>query len=141
MNSPLMSIVDRIPTLNVTAADELTRRAEVVVAAAAENADAVDRDARFPAETFAAARAQRLLGMMVPADLGGDGASVSNVVDVCYMLGKVCASSAMIFAMHQIMVAILVRHARSSAWSAPVRAWRSPRTQRSCPTALRPTGS
>jgi acyl-CoA dehydrogenase len=116
MKSALMSIVDRIPTLNVTAADELTRRAEVATAAAAENADAVDRDARFPAETFAAARAQRLLGMMVPADLGGDGASVSNVVDVCYMLGKACASSAMIFAMHQIMVAILVRHARTSAW-------------------------
>jgi acyl-CoA dehydrogenase len=116
MKSALMSLVDRIPTLNVTAADELTRRAEVATAAAAENADAVDRDARFPAETFAAARAQRLLGMMVPADLGGDGASVSNVVDVCYMLGKACASSAMIFAMHQIMVAILVRHARTSAW-------------------------
>jgi acyl-CoA dehydrogenase len=111
-----MNNADRIPTLNATAADDLQRRAEIVAAAAAEHADAVDRDARFPAETFAAARAQRLLGMMVPAELGGEGASVSNVVDVCYMLGKACASSAMIFAMHQIMVAILVRHARNSPW-------------------------
>ena len=30
--------------------------------------------------------------------------------------GRACASSGMVFAMHQIMVAILVRHARSSVW-------------------------
>jgi acyl-CoA dehydrogenase len=116
MKSALMDNPDRIPTLGVTAAENLKGRAEIVAAAAAEHGDAVDRDARFPAETFAAARAQRLLGVMVPAELGGEGASVSDVVDVCYMLGKACASSAMIFAMHQIMVAILVRHARHSAW-------------------------
>jgi acyl-CoA dehydrogenase len=53
---------------------------------------------------------------LVPADLGGGGATVSEVVDVCYVLGRSCASTAMIFAMHQIMVAILVRHARNSPW-------------------------
>jgi len=116
MKSALMDTPDSIPTLCVTGAQNLKGRAEVVAAAAAEHGDAVDRDARFPAETFAAARAQRLLGVMVPTELGGEGASVSDVVDVCYMLGKSCASSAMIFAMHQIMVAILVRHARNSAW-------------------------
>jgi acyl-CoA dehydrogenase len=116
MKSALMDTPDRIPTLCVTGTENLKGRAEVVAAAAAEHGDAVDRDARFPTETFAAARAQRLLGMMVPVELGGEGASVSDVVDVCYMLGRACASSAMIFAMHQIMVAILVRHARNSAW-------------------------
>jgi acyl-CoA dehydrogenase len=116
MKSALMDTPDRIPTLSVTAAQNLKGRAEIVAAAAAEHGDAVDRDARFPAETFAAARVQRLLGVMAPTELGGEGASVSDVVDVCYMLGKACASSAMIFAMHQIMVAILVRHARHSAW-------------------------
>jgi acyl-CoA dehydrogenase len=116
MKSALMDTPDRIPTLCVTGTENLKGRAEAVAAAAAEHGDAVDRDARFPTETFAAARAQRLLGMMVPVELGGEGASVSDVVDVCYMLGRACASSAMIFAMHQIMVAILVRHARNSAW-------------------------
>jgi acyl-CoA dehydrogenase len=111
-----MDTPDRIPTLCVTGTENLKGRAEAVAAAAAEHGDAVDRDARFPTETFAAARAQRLLGMMVPVELGGEGASVSDVVDVCYMLGRACASSAMIFAMHQIMVAILVRHARNGAW-------------------------
>ena len=84
--------------------------------AAAKSAEAVDREARFPAEAFVAAREQRLLDILVPADLGGEGASVSDVVDVCYALGRACASTAMIFAMHQIMVAILVRHARNSPW-------------------------
>ena len=60
-----------------------------MAAAAAKNADAVDRDARFPAEAFLAAREQRLLDILVPADLGGEGASISDVVDVCYVLGRV----------------------------------------------------
>jgi acyl-CoA dehydrogenase len=107
---------DTIPTLYVTGAGNLKGRAETVAARAATHADAVDRDARFPKETFDAAREQRLLGTIVPAELGGDGASISDVVDICYMLGQACASSAMIFAMHQIMVAILVRHARNSEW-------------------------
>lgn len=97
-------------------AEDLRSRAETTAAVAAEKAHAVDRDARFPAEAFSTARAQRLLGILVPTELGGEGASVSEVVDICYLLGRACASSGMIFAMHQIMAAILVRHARSSAW-------------------------
>ena len=97
-------------------ADSLRGRAEAVAAVAAAHADAVDQSARFPAETFAAAREHRLLGMMVPVELGGDGASVSDAADICCMLGTSCGSSAMIFAMHQIQVAILSRHAPKSEW-------------------------
>jgi acyl-CoA dehydrogenase len=105
-----------IPLQSCSVTNDLKLRAEIMAAAAAKNADAVDRDARFPEEAFLAAREQRLLDILVPVDLGGDGASVSDVVDVCYVLGRACASTAMIFAMHQIMVAILVRHARNSPW-------------------------
>jgi acyl-CoA dehydrogenase len=94
----------------------LNGRAQVAAAAAAAHADAVDRAARFPAEAFAAIREQKLLSMLVPVELGGDGATVSDAADVCCMLGTACASSAMIFAMHQIQVAILLRHAPTSAW-------------------------
>jgi acyl-CoA dehydrogenase len=100
----------------VTTPQPLTERADATAAIAAKHSDDVDTAARFPNETFAAARAQRLLGMQVPVELGGEGASVSDVVDVCYVLGQACASSAMIFAMHQIMVRILVRHAGGSEW-------------------------
>ena len=66
-----------------------------MASAAAKNADAVDREARFPAEAFQAAREQRLLDILVPTDLGGEEASISDVVDVCYVLGRVVASTAM----------------------------------------------
>jgi acyl-CoA dehydrogenase len=95
---------------------DLRQRGEAMAAAAAQHAAAVDREARFPAEAFAAARAQRLLGILVPIELGGEGATISDVVDLCYLLGRACSSTAMVFAMHQIMVGILVRHARGSAW-------------------------
>jgi acyl-CoA dehydrogenase len=55
--------------------------------------------------------------MMIPTSLGGQGASVSDIVDVCYVLGRACASTGMIYAMHQIMVACLVRHGGDAAWS------------------------
>jgi acyl-CoA dehydrogenase len=96
----------------------LKRRAQAVATTAAVHAAPVDAEARFPAEAFSALRAQRLLGILVPIDLGGEGASISDVVDVCYTLGRACASTAMIYAMHQIMVACLVRHTRGSVWHA-----------------------
>lgn len=95
--------------------DDIMSRARTVATAAGESAEAVDREARFPQESFVSARQQRLLSIMVPTRLGGEGASVSDVADICYILGQSCASTAMIFAMHQIMVAILVRHAGKSA--------------------------
>jgi len=97
-------------------AESLAARAEKVASVAAKHAAAVDRDSRFPAEAIAAARAERLLGVMVPREFGGEGASISDVVDVCYILGRACASTAMIFAMHQTKVACLTRHGRGSAW-------------------------
>jgi acyl-CoA dehydrogenase len=95
---------------------EFLSRAEKVAAVAAAHAVAVDRDSRFPKEAMAAARAERLLGIAVPRELGGEGASIADVVDVCYALGRACASTAMIYAMHQTKVACLVRHGRTSAW-------------------------
>jgi acyl-CoA dehydrogenase len=53
---------------------------------------------------------------MVPRELGGEGASVSDVVDICYRLGRACSSTAMIFAMHQIKVACIIRHRQSGIW-------------------------
>jgi len=94
----------------------LGTRAEAVAAIAAESAEEVDREARFPEEAIHAARDQRLLGIMVPQDLGGEDASLAQVIDVCYRLGQACSSTAMIYAMHQIMVACLIRHRQNAGW-------------------------
>jgi acyl-CoA dehydrogenase len=95
---------------------DLGLRAAKTAAAAGENASTVDREARFPTEAFASARKERLLGILVPAEFGGESASLSDVVDICYMLSAACGATGMVFAMHQIMVAILVRHARRNLW-------------------------
>ncbi len=92
------------------------RRTAAVATAAVAEAEAVDRDARFPQAAIDAARTQRLLGVQIPQRFGGEGAPISDVTDMCYALGRACASTAMIFAMHQTKVACLVRHGTGSAW-------------------------
>jgi acyl-CoA dehydrogenase len=92
-----------------------TRTAAVAAAATAE-AEAVDRDARFPQAAIDAARQHRLLGIQIPQAFGGDGATIADIADMCYTLGRACASTAMIFAMHQTKIACLVRHGSGSAW-------------------------
>ncbi|MGA2129252.1 MAG: acyl-CoA dehydrogenase family protein, partial [Xanthobacteraceae bacterium] len=71
---------------------DLVARTNSVASVAGANAKAVDCEARFPHEALAAARKHRLLGIMVAQDLGGEGASVSEIVNVCYVLGRACAS-------------------------------------------------
>ena len=71
---------------------------------------------RFPAEAIAAARAARLMSIAVPREFGGEGASISDVADVCYALGRACAATAMIYAMHQTKIACVTRHGIGSAW-------------------------
>jgi len=77
-------------------------------------ADAVDREARFPHEAIAALREEGLLAAFVPRALGGLGATIGELAASCEVLGRACASTAMIYAMHQIEVVCLVRHALSS---------------------------
>jgi acyl-CoA dehydrogenase len=95
---------------------DLRARVDAVVAVAAAHAAAVDSGSRFPEEAIAAARAERLLGVAVPRESGGDGLSVADVTDICYALGRACASTAMIYAMHQTKVACIIRHGRGSPW-------------------------
>jgi acyl-CoA dehydrogenase len=103
-------------------ANDLKSRAQRVAAVAAKHAAAVDVEARFPAEAFQAIKAERLLGIMVPKALGGEGHGIAEVADVCYQLGQTCASTAMIYAMHNIKVACVIRHMQASgALERPVR--------------------
>jgi acyl-CoA dehydrogenase len=83
-------------------------------AVAGPAADAVDREGRFPREAIAALREERMLSAFVPRNLGGSGATIGELAAACEALGRACASTAMIYAMHQIEVACLVRHGLSS---------------------------
>ncbi|HEY2628660.1 MAG TPA: acyl-CoA dehydrogenase family protein [Usitatibacter sp.] len=76
----------------------------------AANSDRVDREGSFPVESFEALRAEKLLSCYVPREFGGLGLELSQVAKLCETLGRYCASTAMIFAMHQIQVACIVHH-------------------------------
>src|ERR1700744_3506627 len=94
-----------------------TERTATVAAAAAADAEEVDQKGRFPKAAIDAARERKLLGAQIPVEFGGFGASIYDITEMCYTLGRACSSAAMIFAMQQTKVACLGRHG-------PVRTYR-----------------
>ncbi len=108
MSTPLRAI--ELPEL---AGSKAFRRA---VDIAAEHADDVDRQARFPSEAVAALRSAGALGWGVPLELGGAGAGIDDLADATFELSRRCSATGMIFAMHQIQVASIVRHMADSLW-------------------------
>jgi acyl-CoA dehydrogenase len=83
---------------------------------AAKHADAVDSESRFPSEAIAAIKQQRLLSLLIPKEFGGAGADFEAAAEVCSVLSQSCASTAMIFAMHQIKLSSLISHGQHSEW-------------------------
>ncbi|WP_241383833.1 acyl-CoA dehydrogenase family protein [Rhodococcus sp. CH91] len=103
VSAPLSVVEDAEPPLLV--------RAEIVGHESAGPAAAdVDRQGRFPHEAVDALRAHNLLNCAVPVEQGGEGATLGELCDVARILGRYCASTAMIFAMHQTQILSLVRH-------------------------------
>ena len=92
-----------------------------VLAVLREHADSVDRDARFPAESVEAMRSAGMLAAGIPTEFGGGGHSLSELARTARALGAECASSAMIFVMHQSQVLSIVRHGKSDAMAALLR--------------------
>ena len=70
----------------------------------AKHAGDVDANARFPVETIDALREARALSAFL------DGVSFAAIAQACFVLGRRCGASAMVFAMHQIQVVTMVRH-------------------------------
>jgi acyl-CoA dehydrogenase len=80
------------------------------------HADDVDREARFPVEAVSAMREARVLSALVPPSLGGAGVSLEAIAEGCYALGRHCSAAAMVFAMHQIQMRVLVGHCERLPW-------------------------
>jgi acyl-CoA dehydrogenase len=83
---------------------------------AGPNADNVDREARFPIETVDALREMRAFSALIPRELGGGGVPFEMVAAACFELGRRCGASAMVYAMHQIQIACMVRHLDDAPW-------------------------
>ncbi|ROP65862.1 acyl-CoA dehydrogenase family protein [Curtobacterium sp. ZW137] len=102
-------------TVDATTRDRFAERAAAVAAIGAQFADEVDRDARPPREAIAAMREYGLLAAAVPADLGGEGATVSELSAIATELGRACAATGMVFAMHHGQAMALWRHGGDGA--------------------------
>src|SRR6185437_13231385 len=81
------------PSGDMSPTGDWMARARAAAAVAANHAAAVDTAGRFPAEAIEAAKAQRLLALMVPQSLGGEGATIADIADVCYQLAQGCAAT------------------------------------------------
>ncbi|MET3856587.1 acyl-CoA dehydrogenase family protein [Rhizobium sp. OAE497] len=100
------------------AEESFAARAARVAEIAAKHADTVDAEGRFPREAVDAMKAERLLGIQIPRHLGGEGATTTEIAELCSILGQACAASAMVFAMHHIKLSSLVEHGTESEWHA-----------------------
>lgn len=79
---------------------DVTERLETALPTIAAHADRTDSDARFPREPISALADAGLLGLTLPAESGGLGATPGEFVDVLDGVAGVCASTAMVQLMH-----------------------------------------
>ncbi|MBB2890161.1 acyl-CoA dehydrogenase family protein [Flexivirga oryzae] len=84
--------------------------ATIASTVAAPTAESVDQESRFPSEVIDALREAGMLAALIPTEDGGLGWSLEDVARSVTELAKGCSSAAMVYAMHQIQVACLVRH-------------------------------
>ncbi|MGW1375999.1 acyl-CoA dehydrogenase family protein [Streptomyces sp. NPDC002446] len=89
---------------------DLTSRLAEVAEVTEEHLAHTDRAAEFPADALAALRRTGLLGLLVPAEYGGLGGTVRDLVTAAQTLGRSDMSVGMIFAMHCQQTAALVGH-------------------------------
>jgi len=82
-----------------------TRNAEEIAAAIAEHSARHDSDDSFVAEGFAALEEAGFFAALVPEELGGGGASISEICDAIRIIGGTCGSTALAASMHSHIVA------------------------------------
>jgi acyl-CoA dehydrogenase len=105
-----------VTTRSSVKTSDLVARTASIAEIAAKHAAEVDRDSRFPHETFAALEDAKLLSAAVPKEFGGHGAGMLELGHQCAALAQGCGSSAMILAMHHIQVACIARHGKGTPY-------------------------
>jgi isovaleryl-CoA dehydrogenase len=77
----------------------------------ASRAEAVDREAKWPAECMAALAQAGLMGLHIPRRLGGQEQGLLALSVITEELGRACSSTAMCFGMHSIAAKVLAAKA------------------------------
>jgi len=92
-------------SLTPTQESLVARARDIALTVAAPHAAAVDEDARFPAEAMGALAESGFFGLLIPEELGGLGGEIAVLAAVVDELAQACASSAMVYMMHNAGVA------------------------------------
>jgi isovaleryl-CoA dehydrogenase len=87
---------------------------EIATNVLAPRAEEVDRDRVWPAHSMRALGDAGLLGVQVPADLGGSGEGLVALAAITEVLGSACASSAICYGMHCTAAAVIA--AKPTEW-------------------------
>lgn len=87
------------------------RATAVAVEVAGPNAAQVDSEAAWPQQTFAALAEAGLLGLHVPARLGGHGQGLTGLLMLTEVIGSGCSSSGLCYGMHNVGTAVLAAKA------------------------------
>ena len=94
-------------------AEIASRIAETV--AGPPNAYDVDLHARFPTEAIEALKQEGVMSALVPVELGGMGASLSDLSDMIRVLSRHCASTGCVLAMHTSDMYVLLKYGTTPA--------------------------
>lgn len=97
----MLAIMERTGTRT-----DWTAKAEEIAAAIADCNARHDADDSFVEEGFAALTEAGFFKALVPAELGGGGASVGEICDALRIIGASCGSTALAAAMHSHIVAV-----------------------------------
>lgn len=85
--------------------------ASELVPAITEMAKTVDKKGDFPVESLALLRKSGLMGLLIPREYGGYGASIEIMSEVAQIIAGACLSTGMIWAMHMQQVACIMDYA------------------------------
>lgn len=75
----------------------------------------VDLNARFPAEAVEALKSERVLSAFVPTELGGMGATLTDMSNTIRTLARYCAATGCVLAMHVEQLFILLKYGTTPA--------------------------
>ena len=87
--------------------DVLESTREVASSVIAAQAATLDRERVYPADNMKSLGAVGALGLVVPAEHGGAGAGLAALAEACEAVGAACASTGMVFLMHEVTAATI----------------------------------
>ncbi len=102
-------VVDPRTMMNIDAIQQIT--ADIVKDVVAPNAEAIDREARWPKQSLRALQDAGLAGLVVPEAYGGLGYGTLALAQICEQLGSECASTAICFGMHSVGASVIAANA------------------------------